>query len=139
MNGCRGVVTVEVAALVMAIVAAMVFMLPYAQRGLQSYLKGSVDQVGHQFDPRDRYREQKNSQIGDSVESVNPSSGMSNAAQFRPSEPHSSFGGQFVSFEDTPGGLVPREPSGMAKASNSGWSSTTIVEYCDERQADGCL
>lgn len=48
-RGNRGQVTVEVAVLFSAVVAALVFMAVYIQRGAQGGLKGSADSFGAQF------------------------------------------------------------------------------------------
>ncbi len=45
----RGQVTVEVAVLFVAVIAALVFMAVYLQRGAQGGVKGSADSLGQQF------------------------------------------------------------------------------------------
>lgn len=45
----RGQVTMEVAVLITAIAAALIFMLGYVQRGAQGGAKGNADSLGQQF------------------------------------------------------------------------------------------
>ncbi len=48
-RGQRGQVTVEVAILFIAVVAALFFMAVYVQRGMQGGVRGSADSLGSQF------------------------------------------------------------------------------------------
>ena len=50
----QGQITTELAALLAFIVAALVMMVTYIQRGAQGGMKSNVDAIGQQFDPGGR-------------------------------------------------------------------------------------
>ena len=57
----RGQVTAEMAVLFSFVIAALVFMGTYVQRGAQGAVKGNVDSLGQQFNPEGDWKSQTRS------------------------------------------------------------------------------
>ncbi len=67
----RGQVTVEVAVLFAAVIAALFFMAMYLQRGAQGGVKGSADSLGTQFGGRNPWTQNTHSvsnEVGNRIE-----------------------------------------------------------------------
>lgn len=135
----RGLATVEVATLLVALAAACVFLAIYAQRGMQGNLFGTSQAIGLHFDPRGPYTETQllpvTEPMRDTVVQREPW-GMTDAGLLEPwdlwyaSKPEYASEPRMATLRSIPWGPVPREPAGWGESrATSTWKSTSNTTY----------
>ena len=132
----RGQVTVEVAVMWVAIVAAFVAMVAFLQQAIQGSLFGAAQSTGIQFDPQASYDEtQAMTELNDVVSlqtgfslvdaSLHPAIEPVLTEEEKKLDQEVQDRKKYWILSDLPSGPVPREPA---------WPYTTYVQYEVERE-----
>lgn len=131
----RGQAGTETILVVVFVIAGLIAMLVYVQRGIQGNLFSATSGLGAQFDPRDPWAENETMAQTDTVVQV-VRGGTVGAPML---DGHLGGMPNQNSLPDLPAGPVHREPSVFQEtAMTSNWLSTHAANYCNDRTGVGC-